>query len=105
MNNNNNNIRDKNNIQIHSKINKNISRDEKLMNKYKDKKNIHEIKQYVKNIKTVGGVINYVDSLYKGWIIGFYDTSDPKILKIWNNTVTEMLNKKTKNYSCRFYLF
>lgn len=42
------------------------------MEKYKDKKSIMEIKGVVSSLKSVGGVMNYMQSLYPDWFLGFY---------------------------------
>lgn len=65
------------------------------MEEYADKYDLSVLKQCIREIKSVGYVINYIDSKYPKWIKNIYsNTCDKNIETIWNNTIEKMLHIK-----------
>ena len=74
----------------------NTKSDKKINQKFKDKKHLLEITNTVRQLKSVGGILNYVETLYPGWILGIYDSYDSKELnESWQKTL-DKLKRDTK---------
>ena len=76
------------------------------MKEFIDKYNVETLQNNIRMLKTVGDILNFIEHIYKGWLVGFFDTTcDSKLEQTWEHVERKTQIKRQQIVLVKYMMF